>query len=275
MRIERWANALVLILATLVGIAAFAYPFFSSGIQPGPTAAAHADDAPLVTLVLTLLCTVIVVANLTSRQMSARTIAVLGVLSAVNAVLRAVPGPAGFSAIFFLLALCGYVYGSTFGFLMGVLSLLVALREDISENRDAEARDHVKRFHELFFTLEPDKQYIENNVREALYLADRSAMEQYQSFKENNVYNQVIASDISMTVQTDSIKLDFSGYPYRFSYFGKQKIVRTSNITIRNLQTTGQLRNISRTDHNPHGFLIEGWQIIDNTDMETIKRKSF
>ena len=30
-------------------------------------------------------------------------------------------------------------------------SLLVALREDISENRDAEARDHVKRFHELFF----------------------------------------------------------------------------------------------------------------------------
>lgn len=154
-------------------------------------------------------------------------------------------------------------------------SLLVALREDISENRDAEARDHVKRFHELFFTLEPDKQYIENNVREALYLADRSAMEQYQSFKENNVYNQVIASDISMTVQTDSIKLDFSGYPYLFSYFGKQKIVRTSNITIRGLQTTGELRNISRTDHNPHGFLIEGWRITDNTDLETIKRKSF
>ena len=154
-------------------------------------------------------------------------------------------------------------------------SLLVALREDISENRDAEARDHVKRFHELFFTLEPDKQYIENNVREALYLADRSAMEQYQSFKENNVYNQVIASDISMTVMTDSITLDFSSYPYRFSYFGKQKIVRTSNITIRSLQSTGQLRNISRTDYNPHGFLIEGWQITDNTDLETIKRKSF
>ena len=154
-------------------------------------------------------------------------------------------------------------------------SLLMALREDISENRDAEARDHVKRFHELFFTLEPDKQYIENNVREALYLADRSAMEQYQSFKENNVYNQVIASDISMTTITDSINMDFSSYPYRFSYYGKQKIVRTSNITIRNLQTSGQLRNISRTDYNPHGFLIESWLIVDNQDLETIKRKSF
>jgi conjugative transposon TraK protein len=154
-------------------------------------------------------------------------------------------------------------------------SLLMALREDISENRDAEARDHVKRFHELFFTLEPDKDYIENNVREALYLADRSAMKQYQSFKENNVYNQVIASDISMTLKTDSIRLDYSVNPYAFTYYGKQKIVRTSNITIRNLETTGELRNISRTDNNSHGFLIENWRITDNKDIETTRRKTF
>ena len=154
-------------------------------------------------------------------------------------------------------------------------SLLVALREDITENREAEARDQVKRFHELFFTLEPDKEYIEKNVREALYLSDKSAMEQYQSFKENNLYNQVIASDISMTVITDSIRLDFSTYPYTFSYYGKQKIVRTSNITIRRLETTGRLRNISRTDNNPHGLLIEHWRITGNRDLETRRRKAF
>lgn len=154
-------------------------------------------------------------------------------------------------------------------------SLLTALREDIAENRTAEARDHVKRFHELFFSLEPDKDYIENNIREALYLSDRSAMGQYQSFKEKNLYNQVIASDISMTLQTDSVSLDFSAYPYRFTFFGKQKIVRRSNITIRSLVTTGQLRNISRTDNNPHGFLMEGWRIEENKDIETVRRKSF
>jgi len=154
-------------------------------------------------------------------------------------------------------------------------SLLMALREDISENRNAEARDQVQRFHELFFTMEPDKDYIEANIRSALYLADRSAMDQYQSFKENNVYNQVIASDISMTVLTDSIQVNFSTYPYRFTYYGKQKIVRTSNITLRRLETSGRLRNISRTDHNPHGFLIESWRIVDNNDLETVKRKSF
>jgi energy-coupling factor transport system substrate-specific component len=125
-RTEHWVNAAILSLATLIGLAAFAYPFFSPSTTSAPTALAHAQDAPLVTLLLTLLCLVVVVANFTSRQMSARSVAVLGVLSAVNAALRAVPGPAGFSAVFFLLSLCGYVYGSTFGFLMGVLSLLVS-----------------------------------------------------------------------------------------------------------------------------------------------------
>jgi energy-coupling factor transport system substrate-specific component len=127
MRTERWLSAAILTLATVVGLVAFGYPFLAlGGADSGPFGMAHAQDAPLVTLILTLFCVVTVVANLTSQQMSARTIAVLGVLTAVNAALRAIPGPAGFSAIFFLIGLCGYVYGATFGFLLGTLSLLVS-----------------------------------------------------------------------------------------------------------------------------------------------------
>ena len=154
-------------------------------------------------------------------------------------------------------------------------SLLLALRSDISENRDAEAKNHIKRFHELFFTLEPDKDYIENNIREALYLADNSAMKQYRTFKESNLYNRVIASDISMTLMTDSVRVDFSSYPYAFSYYGRQKIVRKSNTTIRNLHSSGRLRNISRTDNNTHGFLIEAWIINDNSDIKTVRRSNY
>jgi len=127
MRTERWLSAAVLTLATIIGLVAFGYPFLTLGAADGgPFGMAHAQDAPLITLILTVFCVVMVVANLTSQQMSARTIAVLGVLTAVNAALRALPGPAGFSAIFFLIGLCGYVYGATFGFLLGVLSLLVS-----------------------------------------------------------------------------------------------------------------------------------------------------
>ena len=35
----------------------------------------------------------------------------------------------------------------------GGKSLLLALSQDLSQNRPVEARDHIKRFHELFFTL--------------------------------------------------------------------------------------------------------------------------
>ncbi|MBS2101173.1 conjugative transposon protein TraK [Carboxylicivirga linearis] len=154
-------------------------------------------------------------------------------------------------------------------------SLLLALRSDISENREAEARNHVKRFHELFFTLEPDKEYIESNIREALYLADQSAMKQYRSFKESNLYNRLIASNVSMTLKTDSVRVDFSSYPYAFHYYGRQKIVRKSNTTIRQLMTKGWLRNISRTENNTHGFLIENWIIEDNSDIQTTRRKNY
>ena len=54
-------------------------------------------------------------------------------------------------------------------------SLMLALSQDMAQNRPAEAREHVRRFHELFFTLSPEKSAIEHNLKRALLLADRSA----------------------------------------------------------------------------------------------------
>ena len=54
-------------------------------------------------------------------------------------------------------------------------SLILALSQDLSQNRPVEAKEHIRRFHELFFTLSPDKSAIESNIRRALYLADKTA----------------------------------------------------------------------------------------------------
>ena len=51
-------------------------------------------------------------------------------------------------------------------------SLMLALSQDVRQNRPVEAREHVRRFHELFFTLSPDKSAIEGNIRRSLLLAD-------------------------------------------------------------------------------------------------------
>jgi energy-coupling factor transport system substrate-specific component len=122
---------LVLTAASLVGLVAFVYPFFVTTVsQRSISSLAHAQDAPVMTIVLVVLCLGAIFATLSStaidRRMNAKMVAILGVLTAANAVLRAVPGPAGFAAVFMLPILCGYVYGATFGFLLGALSLLVS-----------------------------------------------------------------------------------------------------------------------------------------------------
>ena len=122
----RVLSVLILALATGIGTAAFLYPFFVAPRQSGHGMNAHAQDAPLTFLLAVGLCLVVVIVNLETRQMNSKVVAVLGVLVAINSVLRLVPGPLGFSAIFFLPILCGYVYGPDFGFLLGTLSLLVS-----------------------------------------------------------------------------------------------------------------------------------------------------
>ena len=162
-----------------------------------------------------------------------------------------------FGIIFLCLctAIVGYTLWSSYRFaerqrekiyvLDGGKSLMLALSQDLSQNRPAEAREHVRRFHELFFTLSPDKSAIEHNVRRALLLADKSAYDCYADFAEKGYYNRIIAGGI---------------------------IIRQSNATRRSLKTECRLLNAARSDDNPNGFTIEGFNILENKDLQTVKR---
>jgi conjugative transposon TraK protein len=149
---------------------------------------------------------------------------------------------------------------------------LEAYSADRKDNVPVEARDHVKMFHHYFFTLDPDEKVIQSNITKALYLADASAKQQYDNLKENGYYTGLIAGNISQTVSSDSIFIDTNLYPYYFKYTGRQKIVRPSAIVVRSLVTEGFLRNVSRSDNNAHGFLIEKWRTIENKDLSIENR---
>jgi len=119
-------NAAILAVASLIGLGAFLYPFLTSQQATGIGAMAHANDAPLIFVALVVLCLGAVLSSLSAGTLNAKLVAVLGILTAANAVLRGIPGPAGFTLVFVLPILCGYVYGPTFGFLLGVFSLAVS-----------------------------------------------------------------------------------------------------------------------------------------------------
>src|SRR5690625_928256 len=143
-------------------------------------------------------------------------------------------------------------------------SLMLALSQDLEQNRPVEAREHVRRFHELFFSLSPDKDAIEGNVNRALLLADKSALSCYRDLQEAGYYNRLIAGNVIQRIAIDSMQCDFGSYPYRIRTFARQQIVRESVVTERSLITSCCLVDVPRSDNNPQGFLIERFTIVEN-----------
>lgn len=115
-----------MVAASAIGIAAYCYPFLLSTPPPGGALGAHAADAPLIIGILVPLLLLLVLADLGSRQASAKLVALLGVLTAFNAVLRVPTGIGDSPTFFFMPILLGYVYGARFGFMVGALSVFVS-----------------------------------------------------------------------------------------------------------------------------------------------------
>lgn len=145
--------------------------------------------------------------------------------------------------------------------------LLTAIASERLTNLPVELRDHIKTFHEYFFDLSPDDKAIQANVGKALYLADESAKRQYDNLRESGYYNNLISANISQQITVDSTKLEGNQWPYQFICYATEKLVRSSGTVYRKLVTQGEVRDIEiQTDNNPHGFLIQHWEILANRD---------
>ncbi len=118
-------GALLTLILSAIGVVAFGYPFFLSAL-PSSENLVRAHDAPLIFGLLMPLLLLLIVADLSSRRMNAKVVAALGILVAINAVLRIPTGLGDSPTFFFLPILLGYAYGARFGFLHGALSLFVS-----------------------------------------------------------------------------------------------------------------------------------------------------
>lgn len=129
--LEKLLSNLVIVTSTLLGCFSFLYPFFLPNFQqsPGP-AGIRLSEMPLTMTLVLGLCVIALLFESQQGTANARMVALMGILVALNSVLRyievAIPGPGGFSPIFFLIILSGYLYGAKFGFLMGAMTLFVS-----------------------------------------------------------------------------------------------------------------------------------------------------
>jgi energy-coupling factor transport system substrate-specific component len=103
---------------------AFLWPFLAA---PESTLVAHADDAPFVFALLVPIVLLVVLAQFADGAMDAKSVALLGVLSAVIAALRPLgAGVAGIEPIWAVLILGGFALGPGFGFVLGAVSLFAS-----------------------------------------------------------------------------------------------------------------------------------------------------
>jgi energy-coupling factor transport system substrate-specific component len=118
----KWISNLSILLAGVGSVLMFSWPFFIS-----TESAVEADVAQVVFIALMPVMLVLILVEVATGEIGSKQIALLGVLIALNAIIRLLgAGTAGIETAFFLIIIAGYVFGAGFGFLLGTGSLLVS-----------------------------------------------------------------------------------------------------------------------------------------------------
>ncbi|MBS5109735.1 MAG: conjugative transposon protein TraK [Phocaeicola vulgatus] len=123
------------------------------------------------------------------------------------------------------------------------------------------------------FTLAPDDKYIRYTMEKAMYLVDETGLAQYNTLKEKGFYSNILGTSAVFSIFCDSIT--FNKEKMEFTYYGRQRIERRSNILMRELVTAGQLKRVPRTENNPHGLLIVNWRTLLNKDIEQKTKSNY
>lgn len=114
----------VLATTSVLGIVAFTWPLF---VHVSPAIIAHPTDGPILVSLLVPLILAIAVAEISNGGMDSKQIALLGILTALTAALRPLgAGAVGIEPMWFVIILGGSVFGPSFGFLLGSLSLFLS-----------------------------------------------------------------------------------------------------------------------------------------------------
>lgn len=115
-------SKLIIWLAAATSLLMFTWPLFISASAQNEAFLAQGVFIALMPIVLGL-----ILSEYSSGGIGSRQIALLGVLTALNAVIRMLgAGTAGVETAFFLIIIGAYVFGSAFGFILGSTSLLVS-----------------------------------------------------------------------------------------------------------------------------------------------------
>lgn len=121
---QKSSGVLLLLFGSLLGVIAFTWPLF---IPQSEFYLLQPDGARLLAVVVALIAVLLIATEISRGVMDAKSVAILGVLSALIAALRLLgAGAVGVEPMWFLLILAGYAFGVRFGFSLGVVAMAIS-----------------------------------------------------------------------------------------------------------------------------------------------------
>lgn len=119
---HKLAPKITIAIAAIASIAMFTWPLFIATASANEASLAQGIFIGLMPMILILVLVEFSTGGIDSRQL-----ALLGVLSAINAVVRLLgAGTGGIETAFFIIIISAYVFGASFGFILGSISLMVS-----------------------------------------------------------------------------------------------------------------------------------------------------
>jgi energy-coupling factor transport system substrate-specific component len=109
-------------VTTLIGLIAFLWPFF---LQKESIFGNNSDNASILILIIVPLVLMVALADVMQGGIDSRSLAILGVLTAVVAAVRPLgAGVAGLEPVWAIIIIGGRALGASFGFVLGAIGIL-------------------------------------------------------------------------------------------------------------------------------------------------------
>lgn len=122
MKSQSIRSALLLTITSIAALVIFTWPLFI-----GQSSGSESNFAQSTFMVLMPALLILIFVEYSSGVIDSKQLAILGVLTALNSVIRMLgAGIAGIETVFFLIVISAYVFRAGFGFALGALSLLVS-----------------------------------------------------------------------------------------------------------------------------------------------------
>lgn len=135
-----------------------------------------------------------------------------------------------------------------------------------TETRLFEYENHIKTFYKLWYEIDQNTYY--DNINKALLLAGETGKELLNDYKSEDMYNILVAKNITTTIEITELKIDNTKSPAVGYIKGIQNINRQGGSVQRSMNCTFAIYDVKRSRENSHGCLIENWKVVDSRVIE-------